>query len=144
MLVVRSGETPVPRAFRLYTFLLLVMVGLTAVQPAAVARATSLPLVASPVSVQQGVGEARPGPIVRQAFDLLMDRFVLPKNSGAILNGGLDSAHAFLESKQVEDPLEQRPPFTGDRREDWRLFLPAYERVAKALSEQAQQQDLDR
>jgi len=74
----------------------------------------------------------------------LMDRFVLPKNSGAILNGGLDSAHTYLESKQVEDPLEQRPPFTGDRREDWRLFLPAYERVAKSLGEKGQQQDIDR
>src|SRR5262245_6135877 len=141
MLVERFGETTVPRAFRLYTFLLLVMIGLTAVQPTAVARASSPLLVAAPERAYQA-GEARPGPIVRQAFDLLMDRFVLPKNSGAILNGGLDNAHTFLESKHIEDPLEQRPPFTGDRREDWRLFLPAYDRVAKALGEKSQQQDL--
>lgn len=144
MLVVRPGETTVPRAFRLYSLLLLLTIGLTVVQPAAAARASMLPVVASQDGLHQSGLEARPGPIVRQAFDLLMDRFVLPKTSGAILNGGLDSAHHYLESKEIQDPLEQRPPFTGDRREDWRLFLPAYERLAKALGDKASQQDLDR
>jgi len=125
----------------------LVTIGLTAFHSAAAARAQTLPLVASPENVSQADGAGRstqPGPIVRQAFDLLMDRFVLPKTSGGILNGGLDNAHYFLESKSVEDPLEQRPPFTGNRTEDWRLFLPAYERVAKALGNKAPHEDLDR
>jgi carboxyl-terminal processing protease len=81
---------------------------------------------------------------VRQAFDLLMDRFVIPPKSGNVLNGGLDGAHYYLESKQVADPLEARPAFTGDRREDWRLFLPAYARVAQALGSRAPREELDR
>ena len=67
-----------------------------------------------------------------------------PALSTRTVSGGLDSAHTFLESKNVADPLAERPPFTGERREDWRLFLPAYERVAKALGDKAEQQDLDR
>src|SRR4051794_11144117 len=102
-----------------------------------------MPVVASAEDLSQS-GPAQPTPIVRQAFDLLMDRFVIPPKSGNVLNGGLDGAHYFLESKQVADPLEQRPAFTGDRREDWRLFVPAYQRVVKALGSTAPREDLDR
>jgi carboxyl-terminal processing protease len=124
------------------TLLLIATIGLAAVQPL-VARASALPLAAFAEDLSQA-GGTQPGPIVRQAFDLLMDRFVIPPKSGNVLNGGLDGAHFFLESKQVADPLEQRPPFTGDRREDWRLFLPAYERVARALGDKAPHEELDR
>jgi carboxyl-terminal processing protease len=136
----------VPRAFRLPILLFVIFLGLVAVQPAIV-RASALPAVALAEQVSQADGAGRgqqPGPIVRQAFDLLMDRFVDPPQSGDILNGGLDGAHYFLESKQVADPLEQRPAFTGDRREDWRLFVPTYDRVARALDNKAPREELDR
>jgi carboxyl-terminal processing protease len=123
------------------------MFGLAVVQPV-VARASTLPAVASVEDIFQSDGGSgrgqQPGPIVRQAFDLLMDRFVIPPKSGDVLNGGLDGAHHFLESKLVADPLAERPPFTGDRREDWRLFLPAYAQMAGALGDKAQREELDR
>lgn len=119
---------------------MLAVVGLTVLQPA-VARASALPIAASAEDLSQSV---QPGPIVRQAFDILMDRFVIPPKSGNVLNGGLDGAHYFLESKQVADPLAQRPDFSGDRRDDWRLFLAAYDQVAKALGNKAAREELDR
>ena len=132
-----------PRAFRPLTLLLIVTFMLALVQPS-LARASTPPFVASAESVAQNQGRTQPGPIVRQAFDLLMDRFVVPPKSGDLLNGGLDSAHHFLEKRNVSDPLAERPPFTGDRREDWRLFLPAYEQVARALGNKAPKEELDR
>ena len=49
------------------------------------------------------------------AFDLLMDRFVVPPKSGSLLNGGLDNAHHFLEKRfvaameslKIGDPLDE-------------------------------------
>jgi carboxyl-terminal processing protease len=124
------------------------MVALTAAQPLAARASLAPPVAFAEDAVQQDAlqqGNAtQPGPIVRQAFDLLMDRFVIPPKSGDVLNGSLDGAHYFLESKQVADPLEARPAFTGDRREDWRLFLPAYERVARALGSKGAHEELDR
>lgn len=121
------------------------MVGLSVFQPV-VALASPPPAALAAERVAQGVTPARgqPGPIVRQAFDLLMDRFVIPPNSGTVLNGGLDGAHHFLASKSIQDPLAERPAFTGDRREDWRLFLPAYDKVSGALGNAAPREDLDR
>ena len=132
-----------PRAFRLLTLLLIASFGLAVVQPT-LARASTLPIVASAETVLQGSGRVQPGPIVRQSFDLLMDRFVIPPQSGNLLNGGLDSAHHFLARRNIVDPLWERPAFTGDRREDWRLFLPAYEKVARALGNAAPRTELDR
>jgi carboxyl-terminal processing protease len=127
----------------LLTFLLIATFGLALLQPAR-ASADPTPASASIETVEQAAGRAQPGPIVRQAFDLLMDRFVIPPNSGKLLNGGLDSVHYFLERLYIADPLAQRPAFTGDRREDWRLFLPAYEQVARALGDKAPRVELDR
>src|SRR4051812_48961539 len=101
MLVLLPGETTVPRGNRLISLLMLTVVGLAVLQPDA-ARANGLSIVASAEDVSQS--GAQPGPIVRQAFDILMDRFVIPPKSGNILNGGLDGAHFFLESKQIVDP----------------------------------------
>jgi carboxyl-terminal processing protease len=140
----------VPRAFRLITLLLLATLGLTAMQPA-VARASAASAFAAvadfaqtsaPDSFQQG-GQ-QPGPIVRQAFDLLMDRFVIPPKSGDVLNGALDGAHFYLESKQVADPLAERPAFTGTRSEDWRLFVAAYGKVRASLGDKGPSEILDR
>jgi carboxyl-terminal processing protease len=144
MLVVIHGETTVPRAFRLLTLLFIATFVLALVQQPSPARAGTLPIVTSAETVSQTSGRVQPGPIVRQAFDLLMDRFVIPPKSGDLLNGGLDNAHHFLEKQQVADPLAERPPFTGDRREDWRLFLPAYEKVARALGNKTPREELDR
>lgn len=134
-----------PRTLRHLTFLFVVMFGLTIVQPLPATAAAATPFTTD-VDVQQGDGPNRiqPGRIVRQAFDLLMDRFVIPPKSGNVLNGGLDGAHFFLESKMVPDPLSERPPFTGDRQEDWRLFVPAYQQVAEALGDKAPREVLDR
>src|SRR3954452_759766 len=146
ILVLLPGETTVPRGNSLISLLMLTVVGLAVLQPVA-ARANALPILASAEDVSQSDGSGRgaqPGPIVRQAFDILMDRFVIPPKSGNVLNGGLDGAHFFLESKKIADPLAQRPDFTGDRREDWRLFLPAYDQVTRALGTTASHEDLDR
>jgi len=133
------------RAFRLTALLIVAIVGLGVFQPA-VALANPPTAVVATEDVAQGLTPSRgqPGPIVRQAFDLLMDRFVIPPNSGNVLNGGLDGAHHYLASKSVEDPLAQRPPFTGERRDDWRLFLPAYEKMAQALGNKGPREELDR
>src|SRR4051812_12168770 len=101
MLVLIHGETTVPRAYRLLTLLLIVTFGLAVIQPT-LARATTLTLGASAETVSQGetAGRTQPGAIVRQAFDLLMDRFVIPPKSGNLLNGSLDAAHFFMEKRQ--------------------------------------------
>lgn len=143
----------VARAYRLVTLLLLMTLGLAALQPA-VARASAvggsgvldavehLTQTISPEDMQQG--GAQPGPIVRQAFDLLMDRFVIPPKSGDVLNGALDGAHHYLESKGVPDPLAERPAFTGVRNQDWRLFQPAYQAMRGALGDKGTAEILDR
>ena len=79
------------RAFRLSVLLIVAMVGLSAFQPV-VALASPPTAAVAAEHVAQGLSPSRgqPGPIVRQAFDLLMDRFVIPPNSGNVLNGGLD------------------------------------------------------
>ena len=126
---------------RLLTLVSLLALSVTIAQPAVAAATTALP----PDRLQQPANQGgQPGAIVRQAFDYLMDYFVVPPNSGDALNGGLDGAHNYLESKQVEDPLAERPPFTGDRREDWRLFVTAYQRMLSALGDKGPRQELDR
>jgi carboxyl-terminal processing protease len=126
------------------------MLGLAAVQPA-VARASAVSAIAAVTDFAQTTvsdsfqqGGQQPGPIVRQAFDLLMDRFVIPPKSGDVLNGALDGAHMYLESKQVADPLAERPPFTGNRREDWGLFVTAYGKMRTALGNKGPSEILDR
>ncbi|MCC7369715.1 MAG: PDZ domain-containing protein [Chloroflexi bacterium] len=139
-----------PRVFRLLAFLFLVTLGLPAVQPA-VARASAVSALAAVEHASQATtpdlaqqGGAQPGPIVRQAYDLLLDRFVIPTKPGDILNGALNGAHFYLESKQVADPLAERPAFTGNRSEDWRLFLPAYAKMKAALGDKGPVEILDR
>lgn len=75
---------------------------------------------------------------------MLMDRFVIPPKSGAVLNGALDGGHAYLQSKEVADPLAERPPFTGNRREDWGLFVVAYGKMRAALGDKGPSEMLDR
>ena len=126
---------------RLLTLISLLALGATFAQPAVAAATTVLP---AEHLRQPGSPVGQPGAIVRQAFDYLMDYYVVPPNSGDALNGGLDGAHYYLESKQVADPLAERPPFTGDRREDWRLFVAAYQRMLSALGDKGPRQELDR
>lgn len=142
--LIRGGIT-VPRLPRLSALLIVALIGLAALQPA-VALAGPPTVAPAPDRVLQDVtpGRGLPGPIVRQAFDLLMDRFVIPPASGNVLNGGLDGGHHYLASKNVEDPLAERPPFTGDRREDWRLFVPAYQKMSQALGTKGTRDELDR
>jgi carboxyl-terminal processing protease len=128
--------------------MVLLAVGMVSAQPFVVS-ATTLPApfleaVSAPaLAADQEQAPARPSPMVQQAFNLLLDHFVTPPNSGSVLNGGLDNAHYFLESKLVADPLAERPAFTGDRRGDWQLFLPAYAQIAQALGGQGSSTELD-
>jgi len=151
ILLMHSWETAVPRTLRPLIFIMLLAFGLTLAQPFVVS-ATALPdtladaLAGTALADDQGLADpspARPSPMVQQAFGLLMDHFVTPPDSGDVLNGGLDSAHDYLASKLVEDPLAQRPPFTGDRRGDWQLFLPAYAKMAQALGDKGSRTLLD-
>src|SRR3712207_5635552 len=77
-------------------------------------------------------GQAAPGPFVKQAFDLLMDRFVTPPSSATILAGGWDGGIAFVRDNGGADVADGRPAFTGDRAGDWSAFLGAYPRLVAA------------
>jgi carboxyl-terminal processing protease len=141
----------VPRPLRPLILLLLFAVGLSMRQPFVVS-ATTLPdtltgALDGPALMsdawQLPTSSDRPGPMVQQAFGLLMDNFVTPPDSGNVLNGGLDSAHFYLEKQFVADPLAQRPSFTGERRADWQLFLPAYARMVQALGDKGSRVQLD-
>lgn len=87
--------------------------------------------------------QAAPGPFVKQAFDLLMDRFVTPPSSATILGGGWDGGVAFVRDKVGADLVDPRPSLTGDRESDWRAFLDAYPRLVTAAAG-ADQVELDR
>src|SRR4051812_27965931 len=147
-----SRETAVPRTLRPLILLLLFTMTLTIRQPFVVS-ATALPdtltealtgTVLADDESQADPASNRPGPVVQQAFGLLMDHFVTPPNSGSVLNGALDGVHDLLESKQVSDPLAERPAFTNDRRGDWQLFVTAYGKMADALGDKAPHDLLDR
>jgi len=152
---VQIGETAVPRILRPFAFVVALAFGLTIAQPIVVnattlpssvptAQSVAFPGLDTPTDLQQpDGGSARPGPVVQQAFGLLMDHFVTAPESGDVLNGALDGAHFYLESKEVSDPLAARPAFTGDRRGDWQLFVQAYSRVAQALGSKGTRDELD-
>jgi len=71
-----------------------------------------------PADQSGGSNDTRPGPIVQQAFGLLMDHFVTPPDADEVLNGGLDGAQDLLASKDLatRSPAAGRPsPASGAR-----------------------------
>jgi carboxyl-terminal processing protease len=114
-----------PRILQTFTFVLLLALAAAALPVPPVLA--SAPAPAAPAAV------AEPGRMVRQAFDLLMDHFVVPPSSAAVLNGGWDGALAALKEKGVED-VAGRPSLSGNRVQDWRAFAEAYGALADAAS----------
>lgn len=134
-----------PRLFRALTFFLLATtLAFTAAQPAAGLARADAPWLTLDSLTQSAPAQAQPGPIVRQSFDLLMDRFVVPPESGVVLNGGLDAAEEYLQAKGIGHALPERPVWTNDRNADWRLFLEAYDTIAQKAGAAIPRADLDR
>ncbi|HZO29884.1 MAG TPA: S41 family peptidase [Chloroflexota bacterium] len=88
--------------------------------------------------------QAAPGPFVKQAFDLLMDRFVLPPKSGDLLKAGWDGGIAHIKGASGAEPGAPAPSFTGDRGADWNAFLAAYPALVATLGASPDQHALDR
>lgn len=125
---------------RPFALLLLVALLLSAVPHPALAAGPfgiSLPVAAD-------AARAQPGPIVKQAYDLLIDRFVLAPTSADVLNGGLDGADAHLKSKGVEGSLGDRPAFENNRDGDWRRFADRYAQIVDAGGTKIDKDELDR
>ncbi|MDP8921584.1 MAG: S41 family peptidase [Chloroflexota bacterium] len=134
-----------PRILRVLTFFVLATIlAVAAPQPAAGLARADGPVIALDQAAQVAPAQARPGPIVRQSFDLLMDRFVIPPESGAVLNGGLDGAEDLLQAKGIGHALTERPAWTNNRGDDWQLFLEAYNKIAEKAGEAISPIDLDR
>ena len=132
-----------PRILRALTFFLLAMT-LVAAPPAAGRALAEAPWTALESIARAAPAQAAPGPIVKQSFDLLMDRFVIPPESGAVLNGGLDGAEDYLQAKGVGHALLERPEWTNRRSADWALFLEAYDTIAQKAGATIPRADLDR
>ena len=88
--------------------------------------------------------QAAPGPFVKQAFDLLMDRFVLPPKSDDLLKAGWDGGIAHIKGASGAEPGAPAPSFTGDRGADWNAFLAVYPALVSALGASPDQHALDR
>jgi carboxyl-terminal processing protease len=125
---------------RPFTLLLLVALLLSVVpRPAFAAGPFGISF---PVAAE--TARAQPGPIVKQAYDLLIDRFVLAPTPADVLNGGLDGADAHLKSKGVETSLGDRPAFDGNREGDWRRFVDRYAQIVDAGGAKISGDELDR
>ncbi|HYU20486.1 MAG TPA: S41 family peptidase [Chloroflexota bacterium] len=128
-----------PRILRPFALVLLFVLAVLAVQPAVAyggAEPRRVGVAAAP--------DTEPGPIVKQAFDLLTDRFVYPPNSADMLNGAWDQGLAALKEKGAEGLPEGRPELGNKRDEDWRAFFNAYVQLARAARGKLEKTDLDR
>lgn len=133
-----------PRFLRALTlFVLATTLAVAVAQPAAGLTRADAPWLAFGQTAHAAPAQVQPGPIVRQAFDLLMDRFVVPPESGAVLNGGLDAAEEYLQAKGIGHALPERPAWTNDRSADWPLFLAAYDTIAQKAGSAIPRADLD-
>ena len=97
-----------------------------------------------PMANAAPVAASQPGPMVKQAFDLLMDYFVIPPTSSDVLNGGWDRGLALLEQKGVANHAVPRPAFDGDREGDWRQFVERYGQLVEAARDKLEPALLDR
>jgi carboxyl-terminal processing protease len=87
--------------------------------------------------------QAAPGPFVKQAFDLLMDRFVVPPTSNGLLEAGWAGGVAHVKETAGAEPTAPTPSFTGDRAADWSAFLAGYPALAGAIGASGDQHPLD-
>ncbi|MCC6180144.1 MAG: PDZ domain-containing protein [Chloroflexi bacterium] len=132
-----------PRTPRFLILLVLAMFGLSVALPTtADASAISWGALTRLAQIDSSA-DARPGPIVRQAFDLIMDRLVVPPRSSVLLAGGLEGAGGLLEAKGIPAP-GVAPGFTDNRREDWQTFAQVYPQFVQALGDAAPRELLDR
>jgi carboxyl-terminal processing protease len=98
----------------------------------------------APISVPAPVdAQVAPGPFVKQAFDLLMDRFVTPPSSATLLAGGWSGGLDFLTTATGADVSEAAPSYSGDRGRDWNAFLAAYPKLVAAGGASLDQHGLD-
>ncbi len=118
---------PLVRALlALWLALLLALAGAPAAPAAPDPRAGAY---AAPALAQEKVDRQRQATSVQRAFDLLMDRFVRPLDSAALLNAAWEQvAQDALE--QAAPPPGPAPALTGDRARDiaaFRAALAAYQ-----------------
>lgn len=128
-----------PLIARHLALLLLVAFSVAVVRPPAILAGVErvrFPLAAA--------AEGDPSQIVGQAFNLLMDRFVVPPSSADILNGGWDGALTSLREKGAQDLPEERPAFAGERERDFTAFTDRYPELAQAAEDKLDQTELDR
>ena len=89
------------------------------------------------------LAQAAPGPLVKQAFDLLMDRFVTPPSSQTLLAGGWEGGARFVQER-ASATSPGAPTFSGDRAKDWEGFQGAYPGLVTVLAGAGEQVELDR
>jgi hypothetical protein len=87
--------------------------------------------------------QAAPGPFVKQAFDLLMDRFVVPPTSNGLLEAGWAGGAAHVKEVAGSEPTAPAPSFSGDRSADWSAFLAGYPTLAGAIGASGDRHALD-
>jgi carboxyl-terminal processing protease len=87
--------------------------------------------------------QTAPGPFVKQAFDLLMDRFVVPPSAETLLDGGWSGALTHLKDTTGAEPAIGAPSFSGDRNAAWGAFQDAYPQLAAAGGPSLDQHALD-
>jgi carboxyl-terminal processing protease len=87
--------------------------------------------------------QTAPGPFVKQAFDLLMDRFVAPPTSDGLLRAGWEGGAAHVKEAVGAEPTAPAPSFSGDRGADWSAFLAGYPALTSAIGGSGDQHALD-
>ena len=103
-----------------------------------------LPVIAAAAALAVSMGaQAAPGPFVKQAFDLLMDRYVVPPTSTTLLTGGWTGGLDFLKTATGSEQSIGAPAFSGDRNADWTAFLGAYPQLTAAGGSSLDQHGLD-
>jgi len=87
--------------------------------------------------------QTAPGPFVKQAFDLLMDKFVVAPNSADLLSAGWDGGLAYIKDVSGAEPSSPAPTFSKDPAADWNAFLGAYPQLTAAGGSGFDQHALD-
>lgn len=110
---------------RLTALLLLAVLVVLALAPAAPVAARALSAPDAEASVQP----------IRQAYDLLLDRFIQPLAPDQLLAAGWRGAMEELKRQGLATLQRPTPPFSGDRAADWELFEAQYRELARAAEQ---------
>jgi carboxyl-terminal processing protease len=82
-------------------------------------------------------------PVIRQAYDLVLDRFVYPLNSADLLRAATEGAFARVaQVKAVEWPAAGLS-LSGEREADWVQFVPWFEALGVAASPEVDRPTLE-